>query len=85
MHLGPLHVVGMLATIGLTLELAYIPGRKVASAAVFQRRREGRGLDCLRAIMGTWSAARPPSARAISWRFPLECPRWFTLGSGFGV
>lgn len=53
MHLGPLHVVGMLATIGLIVGIGvYSRPEGGLRCGFFQRRRGSRGLDCLRGHYG---------------------------------
>ncbi len=85
MHLSPLHVVGMLATIALIIGIGVYSGRKVKSAADFSSGggKAGPWIVC-GAIMGTLVSGQATIGTAqLAFSFGMSA-WWFTLGSGIG-
>lgn len=85
MHLSFLHVVGLLATIGLIIGIGVWSGRKVQSAADFSSggKRAGAWIVC-GAIMGTLVSGQATIGTAqLAFSYGMSA-WWFTLGSGIG-
>ncbi len=85
MHLSPLHVVGLLATIALIIGIGIQSGRKVVSAADFSSggSRAGAWIVC-GAIMGTLVSGQATIGTAqLAFSYGMSA-WWFTLGSGIG-
>ena len=85
MHLSPLHVVGLLATIALIIGIGIRSGRKVQSAADFSSggSRAGAWIVC-GAIMGTLVSGQATIGTAqLAFSYGMSA-WWFTLGSGIG-
>ena len=85
MHLSPLHVVGMLATIALIIGIGVYSGRKVKSAADFSSGggKAGAWIVC-GAIMGTLVSGQATIGTAqLAFSYGMSA-WWFTLGSGIG-
>ena len=85
MHLSPLHVIGLLATILLIVGIGIFSGRKVKSAADFSSggSQAGAWIVC-GAIMGTLVSGQATVGTAqLAFSFGMSA-WWFTLGSGIG-
>ncbi len=85
MHLSPLHVIGLLATILLIIAIGLWSGRRVKSAEDFSSGggKAGAWIVC-GAIMGTLVSGQATIGTAqLAFSFGMSA-WWFTLGSGIG-